>query len=141
MALMTDGFPTTIDIAGATLCEISVTPPGIEGGGENEFTCMTNVEWRTKFPKKLKSLTEASFSAYYDPATYDTILSQILINQLITITFPDSSTLAFWGWIESFIPGEISEGEPPEAEVTIIPSNLNDSLEETPPVYTSGTGT
>lgn len=139
MSLMTDGFPTTIDIAGATLCEIGVTPPGIEGGGENDFTCMNNVAWRTRFPKKLKTLTEASFSAYYDPATYDTILSNILLNQLITITFPDGSTLAFWGWLESFIPGEIVEGEPPEAEVTIIPSNLNGSLQETAPIYTAAT--
>jgi len=57
-------------------------------------------------------------------------------NQLITITWPDTSTLAFWGWLDKFVPANVVEGEQPTATVTIEPSNQNDSQVETAPVYT-----
>lgn len=136
MAFQTDGFPTTIDLSGGVLCEVEVTPPGIDGGGENDVTCMRNTEWRTRFPKKLKTLTEASFTAFYDPEAYDTLLADLQVNQLVTITFPDGDTLAFWGWIDMFEPDASVEGEAPQATVTIIPSNLDGSQEEVAPVLT-----
>jgi len=71
----------------------------------------------------------------YDPVFYDDILAMISENQLITITWPDLSTLAFWGWLDKFIPSNIVEGEQPTATVTIEPSNQNDSQVETPPDY------
>jgi len=87
--------------------------------------------------KGLITLTEASLSAAYDPEVYDDILSMLNVNQLITITFADSATLAFWGWINEFTPGASVEGEQPTADVTIIPSNQNDSGVETAPVYSA----
>jgi hypothetical protein len=139
MPVMTDGHPTTVafaEDATVKLDEKTVTPPSIEGGGENDVTTMLNVEWRTRMPKKLKTLGEMSLTAAYDPAVYPEIVAMINVNQLITITFPDSSTVAFWGWIDTFEPGEISEGEQPEADLTVIASNLNSTLVETGPVYT-----
>jgi hypothetical protein len=134
-----DGFSTTIafaDAAGIKLYEKTLTPPGVAGGGSNDVTTMRNTAWRTMSPKKLKTLTEASFTAAYDPAVYDTIVAQINNNQLITVTFPDDSTLAFWGWLDEFTPNEHVEGEQPTAEVTILPSNHDDSLVEVAPVMT-----
>jgi hypothetical protein len=138
VARLTDGFSTTISFAqGAiTVEEISVTPPGVEGGGENDTTTMQNSAWRTRQPKKLKTLSESSVTVSYDVAAYSQIIAQVNVNQLITITFPDATTLAFWGWIDTFVPGELVEGEQPTAEMTIIPSNQNASGVETAPVVT-----
>jgi len=140
MSRIDDGHSTTISFAedsSVQMWEKEVTPPGIEGGGANDTTTMHNSVWRTKSPKKLKSLTDASFTAAYDPAVYDEIVAMLNVNQLITVTFADSSTLAFWGWIDVFKPNAAVEGEQPTAEVTIIPSNQNGSGVETAPVYSA----
>ena len=139
MARLDDGFATLIEFAddsSVQMWEKEVTPPGVSGGGENDTSTMRNTTWRTKAPKGLISLAEASLSVAYDPAVYDEIIAMVNQNQLITITFPDSSTLAFWGWIDEFSPGALVEGEQPTADITIITSNQNDSGVETAPVYT-----
>jgi len=56
------------------------------------------------------------------------------VNTLITLTFPDAVTWAFWGYLDKFIPNANEEGEQPTAEVTIVPTNQNDSAVETAPV-------
>ena len=103
--------------------EKSVVPPGVDAGGETDTTTMHNTTWRTKNPKALKTLTEASATCAYDPAVYPDIVAMAGVNQLITVTFPDGDTLAFWGWLDKFTPGDHVEGEQPTADVTIMPSN------------------
>uniref|UniRef100_A0A6M3K439 Tail protein n=3 Tax=viral metagenome TaxID=1070528 RepID=A0A6M3K439_9ZZZZ len=137
MAIINDGFSTTISFAedaDVQMKEKEVTPPGVEGGGANDTSTMHNTTWRTRQPKSLRTLSECSFTAAYDPAVYDEIVAMINVNQLITLTFPDGETLAFWGWLDVFTPGASKEGEQPTADVTIIPSNQNDSGVETAPV-------
>lgn len=132
-----DGFATTISFSGAPnvkLWEKQVTPVGMEGGGANDTTTMRNTAWRTRSPKKLKTLTDSSFTAAYDPAAYTDLVALINVNQEITITFPNDETLTFWGWLDKFSPGRIAEGSQPEADCTIIASNQNDSGEEVAPV-------
>jgi hypothetical protein len=139
-----DGFSTTITFADnptVKFYEKGVTPPSIEGGGANDTTTMLNTTWRTRAPKKLKTLGEMSMTAAYDPEVYDDIVGMINNNQLVTVNFPDGETLAFYGWVDNFAPGEIVEGEQPEAEVTIICSNQNDSGVETPPTFSPTTTT
>jgi hypothetical protein len=140
MAILTDGFSTRLSFAnypGILLEEKTVTPPGIEGGGAIDNTTMANTTWRTASPKSLKTLTDGSLSAAYDPDVLDTIMTMINENQLITATFPDGSTFAFWGWLDTFEPSELSEGEQPLADCTMVPSNKNDSGVETGPVYSA----
>lgn len=142
MARIDDGFSTTIafaDLATVKFYEKTVTPPSVSGGGENDTTTMLNTAWRTRSPKKLKTLGESQLTVAYDPAVYNDVVGAngVNNNQLITVTFPDGSTLAFWGWIDEFTPNEIVEGEQPTAEVTIICSNQNASGTETAPVYTA----
>jgi hypothetical protein len=108
----------------------------MDAGGANDTTTLRNTTYRTRAPKQLITLTEMSVSVSYDASFYDDILGMIKVNQLITITFPDTSTVAFWGWLDKFIPGPVAEGAQPTADVTIIPSNQNDSGVETAPVYT-----
>jgi len=140
MARMDDGFATLITFSedsDVQLWEKEVTPPGVEGGGENDTTTMQNTAWRTRSPKQLKTLSNAELVAAYDPAVYDEIVSMCNTNQQITVTFPDNSTLVFWGWIDMFTPNRIVEGEQPTANVTIVPSNQNDSGAEVAPVYSA----
>lgn len=115
--------------------EKTVTPPGVEGGGENDTTTMRNLNWRTRAPKKLKTLSNSSTTVSYDPAIYDDVLALLQTNQQITVTFPDASTVTFWGWLDSFVPGENTEGEQPTAEITVIPSNQDNTGAEVAPVY------
>lgn len=138
MSRIDDGFSTTIEFGLTKLYEKTVTPPGVEGGGETPTTTMLNTTWRTRSPKKLKTLSPCSFVAAYDPAVYDEIVAEINTNQSIVITFADSSTLTFWGWLDSFLPNEAEEGVQPTANCVIIPSNQNVAGVETAPQYAAG---
>jgi len=143
MSIQTDGFSTTIAFAESSsgillstyLEEKTVTPPGMDAGGENDTTSMRNTTYRTKYPKSLITLMESSFEASYDPAVYDEIIATIGTNQEITVTFPDDSTLVYWGWIDKFVPGASAEGDQPSASVTIVPSNMDADNAEIAPVY------
>ena len=140
MARIDDGHPTSIAFgstpSGETLLfwEKEVTPPGLNGGGRNDITTMRNSVWRTNAPKKLISLTAGSFVASYDPEAFEQVLSMLNVNTQITVTFPDTGTYTFWGWLNEFTPGAATEGEQPTATVSIEPSNQNDSGVETAPV-------
>lgn len=135
-----DGYQTLISFAADSTVkfyEKSVTPPGVDGGGEVDTTTMLNTTWRTRNPKALITLSEASFTVAYDPACYPEVVALVNVNTLITITFPDGDTLAFWGWLNTFTPGELVEGTQPTAEITVIPSNQDDEGAETAPVHTA----
>jgi len=140
MARLNDGYQTTIEFSegasgGVKFWEKNVTPPGMDAGGANETTTMRNTLYRTRSPKQLITMTDLSLTVAYDPELYDSILTMIKVNQLITISWPDGSSLAFWGWLDKFTPGQVAEGAQPEATITIVPSNQNDSDEEVAPDY------
>lgn len=138
---LTDGHPTKMTFyalgTGVTLLikEKEVTPPGIEGGGENDTTTMRNMMWRTRQPKKLMTLTNGSMTVQYDPAAYDQLRSIINVNGVIRVDFSDNSALEFWGWLNNFTPNNIVEGAMPTASCTVIPSNQDDSGNEIGPDY------
>tara|TARA_R110002167_G_scaffold46072_1_gene137792 strand:- start:2 stop:454 length:453 start_codon:yes stop_codon:yes gene_type:complete len=139
-----DGFATTITLAnGTTLYEKSVTPPGLDGGGAIDTTTMRNTLYRTNSPKSLITLSECSVTVAYDPNAYSAIITTLNTNQLITVTFPDGTTIAFWGWLNSFTPGEATEGEQPTAEMNVVPSNHNNAAPpvEVAPAIVNGTTT
>ena len=138
MSILEDGLSPLISLANLPaikLCEKTVTPPGVDGGGSNDLTSMKNAVWRTFAPKRLKTLTEASASVFYDPAVYPEVVAQANINQLITVTFSDGSKVTFFGWLNTFTPDEVSEGEAPTAAITFIPSNRDLAGAEVGPVY------
>lgn len=140
MSRLDDGYQTLVSFANdptVLFYEKTVTPPGVDGGGEVDTTTMLNSTWRTRNPKALITLSNAQMTVAYDPACYNEIIGLVNENNLITVTFPDGSTLAFWGWLNSFTPGEHTEGEQPTADIEIVPSNQNGSDVETAPVYTS----
>ena len=144
-----DGFATLITISGnpaISFWEKTVTPPGVEGGDPVDTSTMHNVTWRTLSPPVLKTLTEVTLTAAYDPVLYDStganpIVQAINDRRTITVKFADGSTVAFYGYLRAFTPGDSSEGAQPEATVTIQPTNVDASNNEEGPVYTAGSGT
>lgn len=140
-----DGFSTKITFAtkpAISLWEKTVTPPGIDGGDAIEQTTMHNTTWRTFASRSLKTLTDASFTAAYDPICFTDLLALINLETTITVTFPDGSTYAFYGYLRTFEPQEVSEGEQPEANCTITCTNFDPSAHvEAAPVLASVAGT
>jgi hypothetical protein len=139
-----DGYSTKIAFKrdpDVSLWEVSVKPPGIDGGDAIETTTMHNADWRTMAARQLQTLTDATTTAAYDPNIYTNVLQLININDEITVHFPDGSTLAFWGFLRSFEPGDNAEGTMPTATVTITPTNMDNSGAEQAPVLTSVSGT
>jgi len=137
MTRLDDGFSTTLSFEDDTdvqMAEITVTPPGVDGGGGIDITTMQNSAFRTMAPKSLKTLSPVSATVSYDVDFYTEILSMVNANQLITVNFPGAKTVAFYGFINSFTPSEVAEGEQPRAELEIIVTNVNDSGVETGPV-------
>lgn len=121
-----DGFSTKITFAADTdvaLWEKTVTPPGIDGGDPIETVTMHNLIWRPKRPRQLKTLTDCTFTAAYDPVIYTQIVALCNVETTITVTFPDGTTVAFYGFLQKVEPGELTEGEFPELTATIVPTN------------------
>ena len=136
-----DGFSTLIGFANdptIKLKEMQVTPPGVSAGKAIDLTSMRNTTLRTASAARLKTLTNGKINCQYDPKMLQDCLSMVGVNQLITVTFPDNSTWAFWGWLDSMIPAALEEGKLPTAEVVLIPSNHNLSGAEVDAIYTAG---
>jgi hypothetical protein len=140
-----DGFPTKITLAADTNIEFwekQVKPPGIDGGDAVVQTTMHNTTWRTSAPRSLRTLTDMTTTVAYDPLCYTSILAAINREDTITVTFPDGSTLCFYGYLKMFDPGELVEGTQPEATITIVPTNFDPSGKvEAAPVLTNVSGT
>jgi hypothetical protein len=140
-----DGYQTLIafklhpDIA---FHEITVQPPGIEGGDPKESTTMHNLRWKSKSPRRLKDMTNANATVGYDPALYTSILAQINKPDTVTIHFPDVSSLAFYGYLKNFMPSELKDGEKPTAKIEVVVTNMDPATcVEEDPVFTPGPGT
>lgn len=139
-----DGFSTLITFAGDPSIEFwekTVTPPGIDTGDPIDISTMHNTTWRTMFTRALKTLTPATVSASYDPQLLDSLSAIMGINNVVTITFPDGSTWAFYGIIQTAEFGECAEGEQPDVTITITPTNIDGAGVEQAPVVVEVAGT
>lgn len=135
-----DGYSTKIAFAAdpdVSFWEKTVQPPGVDGGDAIETTTMHNTAWRTMAARALKTLTPSSLTAAYDPKVYDQIIALINVEGLITVHFPDGSTLDFYGFLRNFVPQSHEEGSQPECEIEIVPTNVNPATgAEAAPTFT-----
>ena len=140
-----DGFSTKVTFESdpdISFWEREVTPPGIDGGEPVPQTTMHNLIWRTMRPRFLKTLTPMSLTAAYDPDLYDEALAIINVETTVTVTFTDLSTLAFFGYLQKFDPGNHVEGTQPDCGIVIIPTNWDHaSSVEAGPTMTEIAGT
>jgi hypothetical protein len=125
---MDDGFRTLVTIAGdpdIKLWEKAVTPSGLDGGDAINISTMHNTAYRTFNSSSLKTSTEITFKCAYDPAAYDTLIALTNLDPgtdegCITVKFPSGVMLSLHGYLKSFEPDEIVEGQQPEATVTLV---------------------
>ena len=140
-----DGYQTLIAFAAnpdVSFWEKSVTPPGVDGGDPVETTTMHNVTVRTMAARALKTMTNSSLTAAYDPKVYNDILALINVEGAITVHFPNADTLDFFGYLKDFTPSENQEGAQPECSITIVPTNVDPADgSEAVPNYISASGT
>lgn len=141
-----DGYQTLIAFGAdpdVSFWEISVTPPGADGGEPVDSTTMHNTTWRTMCVRHLKTLTPASGTAAYDPQVLTQLVNLINVVNAVTIHNPDGSAWVFWGALTGFELQERTEGGLPIANFTITPTNQDPSTgDEEGPVYVPpGSGT
>ena len=143
-AFLDDGFSTKIAFADdpdVSFWEKSVQPAGLDGGDAIEVSNMFNTTYRTFAPRSLVTLTTVSVVAAWDPWVWSQILALINTNGNITITFPNTDTLDFFGFLQTFEPQDQGEGEQPEANITITPTNRDVNGDEIAAVFTTSQGT
>jgi hypothetical protein len=138
-AKLTDGFRTLIAFAAnptVKFWEKRVTPPGLDGGDKIDISTMHNSTWRSFYASSLITMSDATVRVAYDPAVYSDILSLLNVPGSVTVWFPDSSYLNFFGFIRMFEPDEMSEGSQPEATLTLTCTNFDPvNKVEAAPVY------
>jgi hypothetical protein len=104
---------------------------------------MWNTTWRTRYARHLKTLTDCTGEAAYDPDCIPDL--QTIINNVggVTVHFADGSTLDFWGFLQKVDFSEHKEGEMPTLNYTIVPTNQDlATLGSTQgPVFTPAAGT
>lgn len=103
--------------------EKQVQPPGIEGGEPIPQTTMHNEVYRTQAPRSLKTVTSTTHQVAYDPVVTNQVVAIINQPTTITVTWSDGSTVAYFGYLRSFIPASMQEGVQPEAAIVIEPTN------------------
>lgn len=122
-----NGFSTKIAFAAdpdIAFWEKNVKPPGVDGGDAIDTTTMFNTVWRTMAPRSLKTLTNVTVKAAYDPRLYDQIVALINVPGWITIHFWNNDTLDFYGYLKSFTPGDlVVDSAQPEADIEIVCTN------------------
>lgn len=140
-----EGHPTFITFAAdpdVSFWEKTVTPPGLDGGDPVDTTTMHNTRWRTRGARVLITLTDSGTTVAYDPLFYSQALALVNVETSITVTFPDGTTYSFYGFLRTFEPQEISEGEQPEANISITPTNKDPVTgDEEDPVLVNVAGT
>ena len=140
-----DGFSTTIALTNLTTIsfwETDVAPPPIDGGEPIDLTTHHNTTWRTFANRSLKTLEPFDITAGYDPNLYSQTILQINVTQSMTVTFPDGSTLTFWGFMRRMVKASLVEGTMPTVVVTFVPTNRDPSDGfEAAPVYVDVSGT
>ena len=147
---MPDGWQTFItfqNLPGFNVWEKAVKPVGFDGKEAIDTTTMHNAKYRTFAPRHLQTLTEVTATCAYDPDIYDPagvaggVQGMINVNQSITLQFPDHTTITFWGFLMKFELKEHKEGEFPEADITVVPTNTDTTSQEAAPVTTPSVGT
>jgi hypothetical protein len=139
-----DGHKTHVVLSAnptASIWETEVTPLG---GTVNTFDLL-HMHLNTYGQKGLGSLRrgkEITVTALYDPVIYSTLWAQLGSNQVITVHFPNHSSVCFHGALTDISPGANKEGEAQMGTFTFTPTFSDPSDgSETAPVYTAGGGT
>lgn len=147
---MDDGFAACISFALApnfSVWEIETQPPGLDGGDEIDTTTHRNKKARTSAPRKLISVGETTHTVRFNKKSYEQAKGTLINkNGAITEWYPDGvptstesglglgSSCSYFGYLKQFDIKPFKEGEPPEADITIVVTNTDpaDGSEQLP---------
>lgn len=141
--MLTNGYASYIVLGGSSTVgfwEKEVTPFGVEGGDKIDVTTMHNLYVKTFAAQALFEAADGEMTVAYDPAALDTLKNSLInTNNTIDVHFPDTSTWDSFGYVQNFSPSALTNGEQPEATVTIVFTNLTtaDPPVEYQPTYTA----
>lgn len=144
---MPEGFRTLItfsDKPSLNIWEIENKPPGIESGDPINTTTQHNVEWRTFWLPRLKTLMPFDVKFAYDPDVILTDIEELVGDNSQTITFlwPDGGNICFFGGCQKVEFDVLKEKEFPTGTMTIVPTNWDATNNvEAGPVRTPSSGT
>lgn len=144
MSVKKDGYGAriTLQTSGITFNEKSVTPAGVDGQDPVDVTTNAKTTYREKYPRALKELTNGSGTVAYDPAQTAAITAAVNVKQVIRVDFLEGDCCSFYGFLKSFQPGELGDGEQPTAEIELVPCGVNAAgTEEGINYYTTTTTT
>lgn len=142
-----DGYQSFVTFANnPDLClwEKTVKPPGLDGGDKIPTTTMHNTARRTFAARNLYEASDSSFKFGYDPNAFSAAEArgQINVETTITITFPDGSTYADYGYLQKIEFDDLAEGTNPEGTATIVFTGEDPTTgAESAPAYTNVSGT
>jgi hypothetical protein len=143
MPLLEDGFRSLVSIGGITAQfeEVSFTPSSIDSGGVIDMSTMRNTRSRTAAGKKLITYGSGVLKVLYDTRVFAQLQGIVGSNRAITQTWPDGATLVQYCIIEKIEFDELTEGNRPEASITLTPSNRTTAATpaEVQPVFATGT--
>jgi hypothetical protein len=128
------GFSTNLTVK---LWEISIKPPGIDGGDSINVTTQWESTWEAHAARALKRMTDGTFKFGYDPAFWSSIVALVNVEQTITLGLPNGGTLTFYGYAKSFEFDELQNGTMPTGTGAFVATNydpVNDVAAD--PVYT-----
>lgn len=141
MATKKDGYGVriTLETSSLTFLETSVTPAGIDGGDAIDVTNHSKATYREMYPRTLKEITPISATVEYDPADLASIASAVNLSQSITVSFPQGDAVVVYGFLKSFTPADMTEGEYPSADIEIIARGVDSADSEEGIVYQTTT--
>lgn len=120
------------------LFEKGMTLPGIDSGAPVQTGDFFNTTWRTKAAQRLKEMTEGGGTFNFDPKVYTALKALIGTETTITMTNPDLSSVAFYGYARNARFSEMTDGSQPTVTLAIEPTNTDPSDgTEADPVYTA----
>jgi len=130
MAFLTEGYQTLIafsQLPNVPFRERTVTPPQLDAAGLIDVTTMRSQILRQKQPKKLLDTSTMSCEIQWDPVVYSTVgdVTKRVLGKVggSQIEFPDGSQISFYGWIASFKPAALKEGEFASATIDVVCSH------------------
>lgn len=120
--------------------EKSVQPPGLDGGEKIDITTMHNTSVKTYAPQALSGMTDGDMTVAYDPVVLSQIIALINVSNAVTNHFSDGSSWDGFGYLQTFTPNAMSNGEQPEATCTVVYTNVDPADgSESSPSYTAPT--